>query len=73
MFAGNINIQPHRVGIPAIFRGLHLCARGTPSIRVAEWAGLSVIFIPRACAKCVYGQDQVTKARIKTGADRRCR
>jgi len=68
--AGNIKIQPHRAGIPAVFRGLHLCARGAPSTRVAEWAGHSVNVILRVCAKCVCGQDQVTNARLETGADR---
>jgi hypothetical protein len=38
---------------------------GVPPTQVAEWAGHSVNVLLRVYAKCVYGQDEVAKARIE--------
>jgi len=38
---------------------------GVPPTRVAEWAGHSVNVLLRVYAKCVYGQDEVTRQRIE--------
>ena len=39
---------------------------GVPPTQVAEWAGHSVNVLLRVYAKCVYGQDEVAKARIES-------
>lgn len=36
-----------------------------PAEQVAEWAGHSVNVLLRVYAKCVYGQDEVTRIRIE--------
>jgi integrase len=38
---------------------------GVPPTQVAEWAGHSVNVLLRVYAKCVYGQEEVAKARIE--------
>src|ERR1035437_8931510 len=38
---------------------------GVPPTQVAEWAGHSVNVLLRVYAKCVYGQEDVAKARIE--------
>ena len=43
---------------------------GVPPTQVAEWAGHSVNVLLRFYAKCVYGQDEVAKARIEAALAR---
>ena len=39
---------------------------GVPPTQVAEWAGHSVMILLRVYAKCIYGQEEMARARIES-------
>jgi len=39
---------------------------GVPPTQVAEWAGHSVMVLLRVYAKCIYGQEEMARARIES-------
>lgn len=44
---------------------LHMAQRRRRTGQVAEWAGHSVAVLLRVYARCIDGQDQITKRRIE--------
>jgi integrase len=61
-FASPLAKRPYDLRHAAVSTWLNA---GVPPTQVAEWAGHSVNVLLRVYAKCVYGQDEVAKARIE--------